>query len=174
MNNKPKKIAVLSGKGGTGKTLVSVNLAALCPNSTYIDCDVEEPNGHLFFKPNWIRENTIYQTCPIVDDDKCDGCQKCVEFCRFNALAYTNKIMVFKDVCHSCDGCEIVCPKNAISMKQKEVGKVRIGKSGHNFIRSGMMEIGEQSGTPIINSLLAEDFKSAKAHLEEHYKNIGH
>ena len=90
------KIAVLSGKGGTGKTLVSVNLAAASEKAIYIDCDVEEPNGHLFFKPDDKKEKEVSVLIPEVNNDLCNGCRKCVDFCRFNALAYIkNKIFVF-------------------------------------------------------------------------------
>lgn len=82
------KVAILSGKGGTGKTLLSVNLAAAATESIYIDCDVEEPNGHLFFKPDDIQEEVISVKIPMVDDSLCTGCKQCVDFCKFNALAY--------------------------------------------------------------------------------------
>lgn len=147
-------IAVLSGKGGTGKTFVSVNLAQVIDNSTYIDCDVEEPNGHLFFKPTDIAKKNTYVNIPQVDNDKCIGCKKCVEFCKFNALAYTNKVLIFEDVCHSCGGCSIICPTNAISEKKKEVGVVKKGISNNINVISGIMNIGESSGVPIIKESL--------------------
>ena len=77
------KIAVLSGKGGTGKTFVSVNLAAAAESAVYVDCDVEEPNGHLFFRPNQLAEETVAVQVPAVDPELCTGCRKCVEFCRY-------------------------------------------------------------------------------------------
>ncbi|MBV1756831.1 MAG: 4Fe-4S binding protein, partial [Dethiosulfatibacter sp.] len=88
------KIAVLSGKGGTGKTLLAVNLAAIAPESVYIDCDVEEPNGHLFFKPDIHSTETVYVKIPEVQASLCTGCRKCVEFCKFNALAYINNTLL--------------------------------------------------------------------------------
>ena len=110
------RIAVLSGKGGTGKTLVSVNLAAAAKASTYIDCDVEEPNGHLFFKPEDVKEKEISVKIPKVNNKLCNGCRKCVEFCKFNALAYIkDKLIIFDEVCHSCGGCVMVCPNNALT-----------------------------------------------------------
>jgi MinD superfamily P-loop ATPase len=81
------RIAVLSGKGGTGKTLVTVNLAAVSQESVYMDCDVEEPNGHLFFKPEGVHVEEVSVKVPEVDDELCNGCRKCVDFCNFNALA---------------------------------------------------------------------------------------
>ena len=123
------KIAVLSGKGGTGKTLLSVNLAAIASNSNYVDCDVEEPNGHLFFKPNISLTKHVNVKIPVIDEDKCIGCKKCVKFCKFNALAYAKKVMVFEDICHSCGGCMEVCPEGAISEKNRVIGTVDIGHS---------------------------------------------
>jgi MinD superfamily P-loop ATPase len=99
------KIAVLSGKGGTGKTLVSVSLAAVAKKSTYIDCDVEEPNGHLFFKPDAVSIEKVSVKVPVVDEKLCQGCRTCVEFCKFNALAYImGNLMIFNEICHSCGG----------------------------------------------------------------------
>lgn len=149
------KIAVLSGKGGTGKTLLSVNLAAVASDSIYVDCDVEEPNGHLFFKPEWNRETDIFVKIPEVDHLICDGCRKCVDFCRFNALAYiNNKLKVFEDMCHSCGGCILVCPLNALTEKDKHIGKVSSGNSEEVKVLSGIMNTGESSGVPIIKELL--------------------
>ena len=89
------RIAVLSGKGGTGKTLLSVNMAAVAPStSQYLDCDVEEPNGHLYFKPENLTTEYVNVKIPVVDKDLCNGCRKCVDFCRFNALAYINELIV--------------------------------------------------------------------------------
>jgi MinD superfamily P-loop ATPase len=150
------KIAVLSGKGGTGKTLVSVNLASSAKKSTYIDCDVEEPNGHLFFKPKHIKSEDINIKIPLVDYNLCNGCRKCVEFCKFNALAYIkNKVMVFDDVCHSCGGCMLFCPTNAISEKDKKIGEVQKGISDNVTVVTGMLNTGEASGVPIIKKLLS-------------------
>ena len=151
------KIAVLSGKGGTGKTLVSVNLAASAKTSTYIDCDVEEPNGHLFFKPKITQEEKISVKIPKVDDELCSGCRRCVDFCKFNALAYVkDKLIVFEEVCHSCGGCILVCPEKALTEKEKIIGKIQKGISGQVSIYTGILNIGEASGIPIIKKLLAE------------------
>lgn len=149
------KIAVLSGKGGTGKTLVSVNLAAVAAPSTYIDCDVEEPNGHLFFKPEKVVEELISVKVPQVDDKRCVGCRACVHFCNYHALAYVNKkLIIFDDVCHSCGGCVLVCPESALSERDKEIGRIEIGVSGDVSVYTGIMNTGEATGIPIINRLL--------------------
>jgi MinD superfamily P-loop ATPase len=151
-------IAVLSGKGGTGKTLVSVNLAAVAKKSTYIDCDVEEPNGHLFFKPENVSDEEISVKIPQVNNELCDGCRRCVEFCNFNALAYIQeKLIIFEGVCHSCGGCVIVCPQNALTEKDRTIGIVQKGHSNEVYVKSGILNTGEAMGIPIINSLLSEN-----------------
>ena len=157
MKNKTMRIAVLSGKGGTGKTLVSVNLAAVAKNSLYIDCDVEEPNGHLFFKPEIVDEQDITVRIPVVNESLCTGCRKCVDFCKFNALAFIkNKPVVFEEICHSCGGCMLLCPENAISEKKKVNGKVQKGVSRDVTVTTGILNTGEASGIPIIKKLLEE------------------
>lgn len=148
------KIAVLSGKGGTGKTLVSVNLAAVAEKANYVDCDVEEPNGHLFFKPDNLEVEEVYTEVPTVDHSLCTGCKKCLNFCKFNALAYTKNLIIFEDICHSCGGCMLVCPEKALDKKKKIIGEVRKGKSENVNIFSGFLKTGEPSGTPIIKALL--------------------
>lgn len=154
------KIAVLSGKGGTGKTLVSVNLASVAGNAAYYDCDVEEPNGHLFFKPEAVTEEIITVTTPEVNAELCDGCRKCSDFCKFNAIAsIQNKAVVFPDVCHPCGGCMLVCPNKAITETQRPIGKIMRGVSGDVTITSGMLNMGEESGVPIIRAML-QDMKA--------------
>jgi len=149
------QIAVLSGKGGTGKTLVSVNLARLAKDSIYVDCDVEEPNGLLYFKIPNIEEEIVYTKYPVIDHDKCIGCRKCTNFCQFNAMAFIlGKVRVFKELCHSCGGCKIVCPAKAIEEKEKEIGKIKHGYHDSTEVFSGEMVLGEESGVPIIKALL--------------------
>ncbi len=155
-------IAVLSGKGGTGKTLLSVNMAAVASNSTYIDCDVEEPNGHLFFKPKGVTREEVTVKIPLVDSDKCNGCRICVDFCKFNALAYTNKLIIFDDICHSCGGCTLFCPQKALSEVDKVIGKVEKGKSEDTTVVTGILNTGEASGTPIIDTILSKELKNGK------------
>jgi len=151
------KIAVLSGKGGTGKTLVSVNLAAVAKESIYIDCDVEEPNGHLFFKPKDIESEKISVKIPFADEKVCTGCRTCVDFCKFNALAYiNNKLKVFDEVCHSCGGCVLLCPEKALSEREKVIGKVQKGVSENVTVITGILNTGEASGIPIIKKLLED------------------
>lgn len=149
------KIAVLSGKGGTGKTLVSVNLAAAARVSSYIDCDVEEPNGYLFFRPENIETEKISVKIPAVDEKLCTGCRTCMNFCKFNALTYIiNKLKVFEEVCHSCGGCIQFCPEKALTEKDKVIGETQKGISENVSVMTGVLNTGEASGIPIIKKLL--------------------
>lgn len=157
------KIAVLSGKGGTGKTLVSVNLAAAAEEAIYIDCDVEEPNGYLFLKPKNVVGEKVLIKIPEVDEKLCSGCRKCVDFCKFNALAYIGKkLIVFKEVCHSCGGCVLLCPEKALTERDKVIGEVQKGVSENVTVITGILNTGEASGIPIIKKLLEESSKRDK------------
>lgn len=148
-------IAVLSGKGGTGKTMVSVNLARIAVPSVYVDCDVEEPNGHLYFKPEDVVCEEVSVLVPKSDPDKCNGCRECVRFCRFNALVFSlDRLTVFNDMCHSCGGCSVICPQEAITEYPRTIGHLELGRSGDVYVRTGIMNIGEVAGSPIISRLL--------------------
>ena len=149
------RIAVLSGKGGAGKTFVAVNLAAAVGKATYIDCDVEEPNGRLFFRPEGVEKWEVSTGIPSFDPQKCTGCRKCVEACRFNALLYiVGKPMVFNEVCHSCGLCAMVCPEKAITEVKRPVGSVERGTHGDTEVITGILDPGEASGIPIIQEAL--------------------
>lgn len=149
------RIAVLSGKGGTGKTLVSVNLACAAEKAVYVDCDVEEPNGHLFLKPEITEKLSVTVTVPEMDMSKCTGCRKCVDFCKYNALALLkDKLMIFYEVCHSCGGCILFCPAKALSKKQREIGTIEAGISDGVTVLTGCLNTGEVSGVPIIKGLM--------------------
>ena len=150
------RAAVLSGKGGAGKTLVAVNLAAAAAQALYIDCDVEEPNGRLFLKPELQKKTSVYKKLPEFDASKCDGCRKCTEFCRFHALVYIReKPKVFPEVCHSCGGCMLVCPQQAVSETQREIGCVEEGFWKGTRVLTGALNPGEASGVPVIAAALA-------------------
>ena len=149
------QIAVLSGKGGTGKTFISVNLACVTENAVYVDCDVEEPNGHLFLKPEITAKQPVSVSVPEWDESKCTFCRRCVDFCRYNALAMIkDNLYVFNEVCHSCGGCMILCPQKAITEKPREIGIVETGKSGEVTVLTGCLNTGEVSGVPVIKALL--------------------
>lgn len=149
------RIAVLSGKGGTGKTMISTNLAALSGDCAYVDCDVEEPNGHLYFPMEEPLTHPVFTSIPTIKGDLCDGCRICVDFCRFHALAFIKgAAKVFEDICRSCGGCGLVCPQNVITYKNLLVGQVQRGEHQGIRIYTGAMDIGKASGEPIIKDLL--------------------
>ena len=148
-------IGILSGKGGTGKTFVSVNLASIIDDSTYIDCDIEEPNGRLFLKPNDIKTELVTVKNPVINNDLCVGCRRCVSFCEFNALAFVdNKVLLIDNLCHSCGGCSIICPQEAITEEEKVIGKVEIGKSNNTKCVTGLLNVSVAAGVPIISKSL--------------------
>ena len=150
------KVAVLSGKGGTGKTTVSSNLAAILGKITLVDCDVEEPNAHLFFNTKDEVKESVYIEYPVVDMDKCTLCGKCGDFCNFNAiLPAKNTVLVFKENCHSCGGCSIICPDNAITYLNREIGVIKHGVVNENLDLSyGVLNVGELSGVNVIEAVL--------------------
>ncbi len=144
-------ISIASGKGGTGKTTVATNLYQSLEDVTLLDCDVEEPNSHLFldFEKDIIKKE--YVTIPVIDNQKCDGCGKCVDICRFNALTRVGKtIMVFPELCHSCGGCKIVCPLDAVSDGDRELGEIDVGVVGDKVFAKGCLRIGETMAPPLI------------------------
>lgn len=151
------RIAVLSGKGGTGKTFVSVNLAYVKGKSLYIDCDVEEPNGRLYLKPHIKKIESVNSMIPSVDRGKCSGCRKCVDFCKFNALAYIkDKLLIFPELCHACNGCVMLCPEEALSEDSKHVGYIEHGIAQDVRVMTGILNTGEATGVPIIRKLLSK------------------
>lgn len=151
------RVAVLSGKGGTGKTLVAVNLAFVALGATYGDCDVEEPNGHLFFKPKNTGEQEVSVLVPAVDSNLCVQCRRCVDFCKFSALAMVKgQVLIFPELCHSCGGCALLCPTKAVSEIEVPIGSISRGEAEGVKVLTGMLSIGKRSGVPIIRKLLEQ------------------
>lgn len=147
-------ISVASGKGGTGKTIVAVNLAKSINNSVYIDCDVEEPNGFLLLKPNVNKVTNVYKKLPQIDISKCNFCGKCKRVCEFNAIIkFANEILIIEEMCHSCGACTYFCPKKAISEINKSIGVINSGLSGNCFCVEGVLQVGEVSASPLIKEL---------------------
>jgi len=140
-------IAIASGKGGTGKTTIATNLAhyvgLLGQKVQYLDCDVEEPNGHIFLKPKIIRSQQVNVDIPKVDLKKCTGCGKCGEICQYSAIiCLKENVLTFEQLCHSCGGCMRVCPVDAIKPKPLNIGDIELGKAGDvNFVH-GKLRIG--------------------------------
>lgn len=148
------KIALLSGKGGTGKTNISVNLFENIKNACLIDTDVEEPNSHLYFEKKIIDKTEVTKKYPVVDMDKCTLCNKCSDFCNFNAIIPTKKkVLVFKDLCHECGGCQMVCDNNAISYQDKITGTIYHTEVNNKRFLYGDLVVGEVSGVKIIETL---------------------
>jgi MinD superfamily P-loop ATPase len=147
-------ISVASGKGGTGKTTVAVNLALSLNNVQLLDCDVEEPNSHIFIKPLFERSDPVFIPIPVVDKKKCDGCGRCKEVCAYNAIAVTNKkVLIFPELCHGCGSCEYFCPNDALKEEEEEIGVVEIGeKDGIEFVH-GKLNIGKMMAPPVIRAV---------------------
>ena len=154
-------IAVASGKGGTGKTLVATSLAlSLHENGTptaLVDCDVEAPNDRLFLSPVYEKTEKVTIPIPLVDQDRCTHCGKCAEACNFNAIAVAPKVvLVFDDLCHGCGACRLACPEDAISEVPLTIGQISRGSAGGMGFAQGLLNIGEPLAVPIIKHLIKE------------------
>ncbi len=152
-------IAVASGKGGTGKTTVAVNLvASMKDNIRLIDCDVEEPDVQTFMNVNTKKDRNVETMIPEIDYGKCTFCRKCIEFCRFNALMQMGEqILLFEELCHSCKGCVMVCPESAISIGKREVGVIETGNKENVELVVGTLNVGEPMAPPLIE-VLKDDY----------------
>lgn len=151
------KIAIASGKGGTGKTTIAINLAlALSQREPiqFLDCDVEEPNAHLFLNPLFNHEQSVDKLLPLIKTDACIGCGACVESCEFNALALMGgNVLLYDALCHGCGRCTLVCPAGAISETPHQLGILQSGSSRGFSFSQGLLKIGETMATPIIHAL---------------------
>lgn len=141
------KIAIASGKGGTGKTTIATNLACsiarMGQTAQYLDCDVEEPNGHIFLKPDIEEIRNVTISVPEVDTELCDGCGKCGRLCQYSAIiCLKDTVMTFEQLCHSCGGCMAVCPQSAIKVKQRKIGIAEIGRANEVLYGAGKLDIG--------------------------------
>lgn len=154
------RIAIASGKGGTGKTTVAASLARMVSarreDVTYLDCDVEEPNGHLFLKPVWNDTTAVCVPVPVVDADACTGCGQCRAVCQYRAISMIKRrVLLFPELCHGCGGCVRVCPVGAIREVGREVGEVRSGMSGALYHVQGLLHVGEAMSPPVIRATRA-------------------
>ncbi len=147
-------IAIASGKGGTGKTTIAVNLAIALEGVQYLDCDVEEPNGHLFLNPRLTDIISVGIPVPRVDDSKCTYCGKCAEVCEFNAIVVIKeKVLIFPELCHGCGACSYICPEDAIEEVEREVGVVKKGEADGIEVIYGLLNVGEPMAPPLIKKV---------------------
>lgn len=147
-------ISVASGKGGTGKTIISTSLALSLGEVQFLDCDVEEPNAHIFLKPQINERISAGIPVPEVDETKCNFCGKCAQICEFNAIVVIKKkVLFFPELCHGCGGCSYICPENAIKEVEREIGVIEKGRSGNIDFSHGILNVGEPMAPPLIKQV---------------------
>ncbi len=157
-------VAVASGKGGTGKTCVAVNLAVSLGSVQLLDCDVEEPNSNLLLHLKQKKVEFVYVKIPKIDEAKCTHCGSCVKVCQYNViLALKQQILLFPELCHSCGGCMLFCPQDAITEEKHPIGSLNFCKANDLELVYGELEIGKPMPVPII--------KAAKQQIN-HSKNV--
>jgi len=148
-------LAVASGKGGTGKTTVAVALALAAPGPVrLLDCDVEEPNAHLFLKPEIRSREPVSIPVPVVDEARCDACGACGRACQYHAIvSLKTKPLVFPELCHGCGGCAAACPRGAITEVGREIGVIEIGSAGRIAFLGGRLHVGQPMSPPLIRAV---------------------
>lgn len=147
-------VSIASGKGGTGKTSVAVNMALSIENVQLLDCDVEEPNAHLLLHSKISRTKPIYVPVPFVNEKLCDYCGKCSKFCQYNAIFVgPEKVLLFPELCHSCGGCVLVCPKKAITEDKRKIGTLKLASAGDLGLVYGELDVSEPMAVPIIREV---------------------
>jgi MinD superfamily P-loop ATPase len=151
-------IAVASGKGGTGKTTVATNLAYVASRNgqsvAYLDCDVEEPNGHIFLKPQIARATPVGVRIPRVDEAACTRCGRCGDICQYSAIVPMDKaVLVFPELCNGCGACSLACPAGAIREVLHETGVVEVGSAGAIGFVHGRLKIGQARATPVVRAV---------------------
>ncbi|MCF7809554.1 ATP-binding protein [bacterium] len=151
------KLAVASGKGGTGKTTIAVNLAKVVKSRLrLLDCDVEAPNDHLFLNGSIQNEEIVNVLIPVVDESLCDACGECSQFCEFNAIVSLKTTpLIFPELCHSCGGCMEVCPHRAITEEPHRIGVIQISEKDNITLTQGRIDIGVAMAPPMIRAVKA-------------------
>ncbi len=153
------RLAVASGKGGTGKTMIAVSLALSLTQKhsvAFIDADVEAPNAHLFLKPQGLHSQRVSMRVPEVDSQRCNGCGLCADLCAYNALAVIKgHVLLFTELCHGCGGCTLLCPRSAMVEVAREIGVIESGSAGGMEFSHGKLNIGEVLSPLIIGELKA-------------------
>jgi len=154
-------VAIASGKGGTGKTTLAVNMAMSSPSQVLLlDCDVEGPNVHLFLRPEYSKRESVTVLKPVFDPLKCTGCGQCRKACRFNAIVIlAGKPLFFEELCHSCGGCVRRCPARAIKESPTRVGSLEAGTADGLFFAHGLLDIGQSRSSPLIARVKEEGMK---------------
>ena len=149
------KIAIASGKGGTGKTTISVNLAHVFETDVWLaDCDVEEPNAHLFLKTSGHAEKIIGIPVPDVNEPLCNCCGECAKICQFSAIVtFGTTPLVFPEMCHGCGGCILVCPTKAISEKDRRIGVIETSRTNNTTLITGRLDVGVALAPPLIRAV---------------------
>lgn len=149
-------ISIASGKGGTGKTTLAVNLVLSLQKGTVqlIDCDVEEPNSHLFLKPSFHGVASVGISVPRIDESKCNYCGKCAQVCEYHAIAVILKsVLVFDELCHGCGACSYLCPEKAIFEVEREIGIIQEGSADGIPFANGVLNVGEPMASPLIRKV---------------------
>lgn len=147
-------VSVASGKGGTGKTTISTSLALSLGDVQFLDCDVEEPNAHIFLKPDIQERISVGIPVPEVDESICTYCGKCAEVCEFNAIVVIKKkVLFFPELCHGCGGCSYICPEKAIKEVKRAIGVIEKGCAGSIDFSHGILNVGEPMAPPLIRQV---------------------